>query len=58
MKRTSKLIRRRNRQGYFYIAPFLIGFLCFLLIPLIQSVWFSFSEIGRASCRERVLRLV
>lgn len=49
MKRTSKLIRRRNRQGYFYIAPFLIGFLCFLLIPLIQSVWFSFSEVSIVS---------
>ncbi len=49
MKHTSKLIQRRNRQGYFYITPFLIGFVCFLLIPLIQSVWFSFGDVAVSS---------
>ena len=46
MKRASKLVQRRNRQGYFYIMPFLVGFVCFLLIPLVQSVWFSFSDVS------------
>ena len=46
MKRASKLVQRRNRQGYFYIMPFLVGFVCFLLIPLVQSVRFSFSAVS------------
>lgn len=49
MKRASKLVERRNRQGYFYITPFLIGFVCFLLIPLIQSVYFSFGDVSIVS---------
>lgn len=43
--RGGKLIARRNRAGYFYVAPFLIGFTLFMLLPIVQSVVFSFNEI-------------
>lgn len=36
---------RRNRTGYVFITPFLIGFAAFILIPLVQSLIFSFNEI-------------
>lgn len=49
MKHTSRLVERRNRQGYFYILPFLVGFICFLLIPLLQSVYFSFGDVAISS---------
>lgn len=36
---------RRNRTGYVFITPFLIGFALFILIPLVQSLIFSFNDI-------------
>ncbi|NLM40264.1 MAG: sugar ABC transporter permease [Firmicutes bacterium] len=39
------LMEKRNLKGYLYISPFLIGFLCFFLIPIVQAVVFSFSEL-------------
>lgn len=39
------LMQRRNRNGYVFIAPFLIGFGLFMLIPIIQSFIFSFHDI-------------
>ncbi len=30
--------------GYIFIAPFLVGFFCFTLIPITASVYFSFSQ--------------
>ncbi len=41
----SDLMARRNRTGYVFITPFLIGFAAFILIPLVQSLIFSFNEI-------------
>ncbi len=40
-----KLMTRRNNTGWVFIAPFLIGFLLFYAIPLIQSLVFSFNDI-------------
>jgi len=50
MKRTtslskSKLLISKSRIGYIFIAPFFIGFMLFVLIPLIQSLIFSFCDI-------------
>ena len=44
-ERMGKLEARRNRSGYVFIAPFLIGFVLFMLIPIVQSFWFSFNEV-------------
>ena len=56
---------RRNIVGYVFVFPALLCFLIFVLIPLILSLTLSFyktdmffTEIGRASCRERVLERV
>lgn len=40
------LKQRRNLAGWFFVAPWIIGFVSLLLIPLIQSVVFSFSELS------------
>ena len=40
-----QLVTRRNRVGYVFIAPFIIGFVLFLLIPIVQSFIFSLNEI-------------
>lgn len=33
-----------NAWGYFFISPWLIGFLWFMLIPMIYSLYFSFTK--------------
>lgn len=42
MKRSA--VARRNRMGYVYILPWIIGFLLFQLYPLISSFWYSFTD--------------
>ena len=49
LDRTRRLHRRkktfaRNVWGYFFIAPWLIGFLWFTLIPMVYSLYFSFTK--------------
>lgn len=43
MKRLS-LTRRKARTGFCFCLPFLIGFVCFFLGPVIQSVVYAFSS--------------
>ena len=43
--KNGNLMARRNRAGYWYVAPFLIGFPLFVLIPVIQSMYYSFGDI-------------
>lgn len=40
-----KLMERRNNTGWIFIAPFLIGFLLFYGIPLVESFIYSFNDI-------------
>ena len=37
--------KKRNRMGYLFILPFMIGSVFFLLIPLITSLIYSLSEL-------------
>lgn len=37
---------KNNREGYFYIAPWVIGFLVFGFYPLITSLYYSFTNFG------------
>ncbi len=37
---------RRAISGYLFIMPFILGFLCFLLYPLINSFWMSLCDVG------------
>ena len=41
----SRYILAKNRTGYVFLAPFLVGFTLFIFIPLIQSFIFSFNDI-------------
>lgn len=43
---TRSLATRRAIHGYLFILPFLLGFLLFLLVPLINSLQMSFSKVG------------
>ena len=47
MKAKKKLTLRTKRSitGYLFILPFIIGFLLFILSPLISSIQMSFSEV-------------
>lgn len=36
---------KRNARGWFFVAPFIAGFLLFFLFPALQSVQFSFSKV-------------
>ena len=37
--------RRRARTGYFFILPFMIGFVLFMLKPMVQSLMMTFSTV-------------
>ena len=39
------LMVRRDRVGYLFIMPFLIGFLLFVGIPIVQSIIYSFHDV-------------
>lgn len=40
-----KLMARRNNTGWVFVAPFLLGFLLFYAIPLVESFIYSFNDI-------------
>lgn len=44
-KKHSSLIAKRNRYGYLFTAPYIIGLLAFVLVPLIETVRISFSTL-------------
>ena len=47
MKRNkSTLLDKRNRKGYLYILPWVIGFLAFQLYPLAMSFYYSFTDFS------------
>jgi len=37
---------RSNLWGYFFIGPFIIGFLAFTIVPMLASLYFSFTSYG------------
>ena len=37
--------RKKRRYGYFFIAPWFIGFIFLFLVPMLQSVRYSFHDI-------------
>lgn len=43
-KREVTELQRRARAGKLFISPFIVGFLCFYLQPLIMSLYFSFTQ--------------
>ncbi len=45
MKRRSHFERKRARAGYVFILPWVIGFLLFFLIPLVNSFYYTFNTV-------------
>ena len=44
-KRKMSLATKNAIAGYLFILPFIIGFLVFMLVPLVESCRMSFSEV-------------
>ena len=39
------LVNRREMKGYLFLLPWLVGFVCFFAVPLVQSVWYSMHDV-------------
>ena len=39
------LVARREMKGYVFLLPWLIGFAAFFVVPLVQSVWYSWHDV-------------
>ena len=39
------LVTRREMKGYVFLLPWLIGFVVFFLVPLVQSVWYAWHDV-------------
>ena len=44
-KKLAGLQKRKAISGYIFIAPFILGFLLFMLKPMIDSLIMSFQEV-------------
>ena len=40
------LARREARNGLLFVAPWIVGFLAFTLLPMLATLWFSFTNLG------------
>ena len=45
-RRKVSLEKKRARAGYVFVAPFLLGILLIYIPILLDSIWFSFNELG------------
>jgi len=45
-KHITSLHFRKSRTGLLFVSPWIVGFVLFFLIPLIQSIQFSFSKVN------------
>ncbi len=48
-KKLAGLSKRKAIAGYLFISPFIIGFLVFMIKPLAQSLYMSFTEVELGS---------
>ena len=47
IKRKNRSVEIRNsRNGFLFVLPWTVGFLLFFMVPLFQSVIFSFSDVS------------
>lgn len=46
VKKLRGIEQLKNRYGHMFTLPWLIGIVIFFIIPLVQSVWYSFSKIS------------
>ncbi|MCR5108490.1 MAG: sugar ABC transporter permease [Lachnospiraceae bacterium] len=45
----SKFINNNNTVGYIFAFPFIFGFICFSLIPIVTSFYYSFTDYSMGS---------
>lgn len=45
MRVKSRLLSRREKSGYIFVMPYILGILFFFLLPLIQSIFMSLGKI-------------
>jgi ABC-type sugar transport system permease subunit len=55
-KRRITLTMQRTLEGYFFVAPWVVGFLIFLAWPLFQSFYLSFHELQATSLSDLKFR--
>ena len=48
----SRFINNKNTVGYIFLSPFIIGFLCFTLIPMGTSLFYSFTNFDMLTKKE------
>ena len=46
-RRAASLDKRKARNGYFFVAPFIVGIILIYLPILLDSIWFSFYDTFR-----------
>jgi len=46
MKKYKEFKRRDNINGFLFALPWIIGFICFSLIPLVTSLYYSFTDFN------------
>jgi ABC-type sugar transport system permease subunit len=55
-KRPMSLTAQRTLEGYFFVAPWVLGFLVFMAWPLFQSFYLSFHELQATSLSDLKFR--
>jgi multiple sugar transport system permease protein len=45
----SSLARKRGRAGLWFVMPWILGFLLWYLIPMVLSLWYSFTDFDLVS---------
>lgn len=55
-RRRMTLTMQRTLEGYFFVAPWVVGFLIFLAWPLFQSFYLSFHELQATSLTDLKFR--
>ena len=45
MKKYRSIEQLKSKYGFMFVLPFVIGFVVFFAIPLVQSIWFSLSDV-------------
>ncbi len=46
---TSSLLRQQRIWGWIFLSPWIIGFIAFMLLPIVTSLYFSFTDFNLTS---------
>ena len=53
-KKRFGLVARREMKGYIFLLPWLIGFVCFFAVPLVQSFIYSLSNVKMSAAGRKM----